>query len=101
MKDPIARERIKAVKQAAELAYATAKEAVAKADAAMEKRLDGMNEFRKTVGDQAERSPTRAEVDAQFAAKGAIGETVWRVALAVVGLLIAASGFVLALTRAT
>lgn len=32
----------------------------------MEKRLEGMNEFRQSNLDQADRSPTRAEVNAKF-----------------------------------
>lgn len=92
-------ETIAATERATGIAYSAAKEAVAKADAATEKRLDAMNEFRSAMSEQASRLITRAEVEAIFAGRRAIGESLWRVTTALLALLIAASGFFLALAR--
>ena len=52
------------------LAMAAAKEAVAKAEAASEKRFDSVNEFRATLGDQQRNLMPRAESDRAFEALG-------------------------------
>ena len=41
---------------------------IEQARVAMEKRLDGMNEFRDALRDQSQKSPTRIEVDNKFVA---------------------------------
>lgn len=51
-------------------ALAAADRAVAKAEAANEKRFEGVNEFRKTLSDQAATFPTRSEVEARMVALG-------------------------------
>jgi len=81
--------------------------AVLKAEVASEKRFDGVNEFRRTLSDQAGTFTTRAEMDARFEAvnttlkrleahdnastgKGIGMSQLWTAALAVAGLVIAA-----------
>jgi len=51
-------------------ALAAADRAVAKAEAANEKRFEGVNEFRKTLSDQAATFPTRSEVEARMVELG-------------------------------
>ena len=58
-------ERHKANQEAVQAALQAAKEAVAKAETAMDKRFDGVNEFRQTLSDQAASFPTRAEMKAE------------------------------------
>lgn len=59
---------IMSVKEAAQAATASAKEANGKAEAANEKRFDSVNEFRGQLADQATTFLTRAEFDAHHAA---------------------------------
>src|ERR1700734_257692 len=59
---------LKSVEQTAAAAQASSERATNKAETAMEKRFDGVNEFRQTLGDQATRFITRAEVDQRMAA---------------------------------
>lgn len=77
MKDVIARQEVKALKElfavlrkadqtAMQAAFSAAKEAVLKAEAASEKRFEGVNEFRKTLSDQAGTFATKAETEAKF-----------------------------------
>lgn len=47
-------------------ALAAADRAVAKAETASDKRFEGVNEFRKTLSDQAASFPQRSEVDARL-----------------------------------
>src|ERR1700677_2725619 len=57
-----------AVEKSAAAALAASAAATQKAENAMEKRFEGVNEFRGAMGDQASRFITRAEVDAGLAA---------------------------------
>jgi hypothetical protein len=58
-------ERHKANQEAVQAALAAAEKARDKAETAMDKRFDGVNEFRQTLSDQATSFPTRNEVAAQ------------------------------------
>ncbi len=126
-RDPIARERIAALDRrlteavaaqdrANTIALQAAEKAVLKAETASEKRFEGVNEFRQTLSDQAANFVTRKEVEALFAAvngtllrldtsasadhgKSAGADYAWRAIITVIGLLIAASGFLLAVTK--
>lgn len=63
-------------------ALTSQKEAVAKAEASVDKRLEGMNEFRKQLGDQAATFISRKEDDARQAeAHARIGSLTERIAL--------------------
>jgi small-conductance mechanosensitive channel len=53
--------------KATEIAMAAAKEATSKADAAHEKRFEGVNEFRTTLSDQQKTFVTKAEIDIRVA----------------------------------
>src|ERR1700677_5120704 len=68
-----------AVEKSAAAALAASAAATQKAENAMEKRFEGVNEFRGAMGDQASRFITRAEVDQRMAAsdkeKGGGGES--------------------------
>lgn len=88
--DAIARERIAALdrlmtqgfaaqERATQIALGAAEKAVVKAEAATEKRFDGVNEFRQALGDQAARLISRAEVDALL---GGVNATLARLELA-------------------
>jgi hypothetical protein len=57
-----------AVEKSAANALAASAAATQKAEAAMEKRFESVNEFRGAMGDQAARFITRAEVDQRMAA---------------------------------
>jgi hypothetical protein len=57
-----------AVEKSAAAALASSKEATLKAENAMERRFEGVNEFRGAMGDQATRFITRAEVDSRMVA---------------------------------
>ena len=57
-----------AAERAVAAALSAAKEAVAKAEVANEKRFDGVNEFRTTLADQTALLMPRAEVDARLSA---------------------------------
>jgi hypothetical protein len=59
---------LKSVEQTAAAAQAAGERATNKAEVAMEKRFDGVNEFRQTLGDQAGRLISRAEVEARMVA---------------------------------
>jgi phosphopantetheinyl transferase (holo-ACP synthase) len=54
-------QRFEAQTKAVEAALLAAKEAVIKAELAMEKRFDGVNEFRETLSDQAAQFVTLAQ----------------------------------------
>lgn len=124
--DEVARERIAALDRrltenltaldrATQVAMTAAKEAVNKAEIASEKRFESVNEFRGQLADQAARFIGRAEVEAivngvkenigridgqlaNAAGRGAGAGDLWKAILAGVGMLLAAAGFVLALT---
>ncbi len=53
-----------AAREATHAALTAAKEAVTKAETTTEKRLDGMNEFRRTLSDQARNFISKGEFDA-------------------------------------
>ena len=57
---------LKSVEQTAAAAQASSERATNKAETAMEKRFEGVNEFRQTLGDQASKFITRAEVEARM-----------------------------------
>jgi len=59
---------LKSVEQTAAAAQSSSERATTKAEIAMEKRFDGVNEFRQTLGDQAGRLISRAEVEARMVA---------------------------------
>ncbi len=97
-------------------AQASAKEAVSKAEAAVEKRLDGMNEFRGQMADMQATLARKTEVDIRFESlekklDSFIGQLQltsgrdkgigigWAVAVALVGLLFGATGIALTLLR--
>lgn len=82
MKDSIARERIKGLRQllnvtsaasdrANGLALEAAEKAVLKAESANERRFEAVNEFRATLSDQAAQFITRKEVEALLSAVNA------------------------------
>jgi hypothetical protein len=58
----------KAAEQAVAVALANAEKATQKAEAASERRFEGVNEFRKALSDQTATFIPRAEYDASFAA---------------------------------
>lgn len=60
---------LKSVEQTAAAAQASSERATTKAEVAMEKRFDGVNEFRQTLGDQAKQFITREEVQGRNTAQ--------------------------------
>jgi lysozyme family protein len=82
MRDSVARERLKALSlrlteqmaaqsQANKIALEAAEKAVLKAEAASDRRFEGVNEFRQTLSDQAATFITRNEVVALLGAVNA------------------------------
>lgn len=63
------------------LAFTMSKEAVMKAETANERRFESVNEFRKTLGDQARDLLSKAEAEARF---GGLGKDVESIRLLVV-----------------
>jgi len=61
-------ERFEASTRAVEAAFASAKEAVAKAELSAERRFESVNEFRAQLGDQASSFLTRREYEAKHEA---------------------------------
>jgi hypothetical protein len=59
---------VKSVEEAAKIALAASEKATAKAEAASEKRFEGVNEFRKALSDQSNTFIARTEVDAKLSA---------------------------------
>jgi hypothetical protein len=59
--------RLKAQEERVALALSAADRAVTKAEQAVERRLEGMNEFRAAMADQQAKLPTRTEVDSAIA----------------------------------
>lgn len=59
--------RFQAMKESTTTALAAAQRAVEKAESAVEKRLEGMNEFRGSLADQARLLMPRAEADSRMA----------------------------------
>ena len=59
-------DRFKAMDEKTSLALAASEKAVTKAEAATEKRFDSVNEFRKTLSDQAATFLARPEAEAKF-----------------------------------
>jgi len=62
--------RFQAMKESTTTALAAAQRAVEKAEGAVEKRLEGMNEFRGSLADQARLLMPRAEADSRIYALG-------------------------------
>lgn len=119
--DAIARERIDALSLrlteqmaaqalSTQIAMQAAEKAVNKAEAAAEKRFEGVNEFRQTLSDQAANFITRKEVEATMSgvngtlkrlegqANTSTGKTagadyIWRIGVVVVGLALAVATF--------
>ena len=60
---------LKSVEQSASAALAASERATNKAEGAIEKRFDGVNEFRQTLGDQANKFITRDEVQTRVLAQ--------------------------------
>ncbi len=56
--------RFEAMKETVETAFATAQTAITKADAATEKRFEGVNEFRAALADQTANNISRETLDA-------------------------------------
>lgn len=59
--------RFDAMKEMVETAFKTAQEAITKAEAATDRRLEGMNEFRDSLSDQATRFVTKDALDSLVA----------------------------------
>lgn len=115
--DLIARERIHALDRRISDGLITAEKAVLKAENAMEKRFDGVNEFRAALSDQQKTMATTDMVDAKVSAldarvkilenleagtrgRGAGADYLWRSAMVVLGGLVGAGGLFLALSQA-
>lgn len=98
-------EQTTAQERANGIALAAAEKAVLKAEAASEKRFEGLNEFRQMLSDQAGTFIRRTEVEAiasslsdaiarlerqdgNSVGRGAGADYAWRVILAIIGLLL-------------